>query len=125
MTAKLRDIKVELRRRMHEPIALVGEWLKKVVVGYFQYHAIPGNLDRLSVFRHRLRQLWALVLRRRSQRGRLTWQRLNPLFDRWIPPPRVLHPYPSERLAANIQGMSRMRSIRASHLQMPRHFHAV
>ncbi len=54
MTAKLRDIKAELRRRMHEPIALVGEWLKKVVAGYFQYHAIPGNLDRLSVFRHSL-----------------------------------------------------------------------
>ncbi len=109
MTAKLRDIKAELRRRMHEPIALVGEWLKKVVTGYFQYHAIPGNLDRLSVFRHRLRQLWALVIRRRSQRSQMNWQRLNPLFDRWIPQPRVLHPYPMEWLTARTQGRSRMR----------------
>jgi group II intron reverse transcriptase/maturase len=109
MTAKLQGIKAELRRRMHEPIALVGEWLQRVVLGYYQYHAIPGNLDRLNVFRHRLRQLWAHVLRRRSQRSRLTWQRLNPLLDRWTPPPRVLHPYPMERFAATIQGRSRMR----------------
>jgi RNA-directed DNA polymerase len=109
MTAKLREIKAELRRRMHEPIALVGEWLRKVVMGYFQYHAIPGNLDRLSVFRHRLRQLWAFVIRRRSQRSRANWQRLNPLLDRWIPQPRVLHPYPLERLTASTQGRSRMR----------------
>jgi len=109
MTAKLQGIKAELRRRMHEPIALIGEWLKRVVLGYYQYHAIPGNLDRLNVFRHRLRQLWAHVIRRRSQRSRLTWQRLNPLLDRWTPPPHVLHPYPMERFAATIQGRSRMR----------------
>jgi RNA-directed DNA polymerase len=112
MTAKLREIKIELRCWRHEPMALVGEWLKKVVVGYYQYHAIPGNLDRLSVFRQRLRRLWAHVLRRRSQRTRMNWQRLNPLFDRWIPQPRVLHPYPMERLTAKTQGRSRMRETR-------------
>lgn len=99
MAAKLREIKAELRRRRHEPIPLVGEWVKKVLTGYYQYHAIPGNLDRLSVFRRRLRRLWASVIRRRSQRGR-SWQRLGPLLDRWAPPPRVLHPYPRQRFAA-------------------------
>jgi RNA-directed DNA polymerase len=100
MTAKLRDINSELRRRMHEPIPLIGEWLKKVLIGYYQYHALPGNLDRMSLFRHRLRRLWVYAIRRRSQRSRMNWQRLAPLLDRWTPPPRVLHPYPMERFAA-------------------------
>lgn len=109
MTAKLRDIKIELHRRMHDPIPLVGEWLKRVVLGYYRYHAIPGNLNRLALFRHRLRRLWVQVIHRRSQRNRKNWQRLRPLLDRWIPQPHVLHPYPMERFAASIQGRSRMR----------------
>ncbi len=67
MIAKLRAIKAELRYRMHQPVALVGAWLQKVVVGYYQYHAIPGNLDRLRIFGQRLRRLWRLVLSRRSR----------------------------------------------------------
>src|SRR5580658_8670479 len=70
MVAKLLAIKAELRRRMHEPVASVGEWLQKVVLGYYQYHAVPGNLDHLRVFMHRLRRLWRMVLLRRSQRNR-------------------------------------------------------
>src|SRR6476661_2509609 len=62
MIAKLRAIKAELRYRMHEPVASVGAWLQKVVVGYYQYHAVPGNLDRLRIFGQRLRRLWRLVL---------------------------------------------------------------
>src|SRR5215813_8567041 len=68
MVAKLGAIKAELRCRMHEPVAAVGEWLQKVVVGYYQYHAVPGNTDRLRVFGQRLRRLWRLTLSRRSQR---------------------------------------------------------
>ena len=100
MVAKLRAINAELRRRMHEPTASVGEWLKKVVMGYYRYHAVPGNLDRLRVFGQRIRRLWRLVLSRRSQCGMLSWDRLKPLFARWIPVPRVLHPYPMERFVA-------------------------
>jgi group II intron reverse transcriptase/maturase len=101
MAAKLQALKVELRRRMHEPLSRVGEWVQKVLTGYYQYHAIPGNLDRLSVFRHRLRRLWRTVLRRRSQRGRMNWLRLSRKLDRWTPSPRVLHPYPAQRFAAS------------------------
>ena len=100
MVAKLRAIKAELVRRKHEPSAQVGEWLKKVVQGYYQYHAVPGNMSQLSIFRHRVRRFWRAVLNRRSQRAELNWQRLNPLLDRWIPFPRVLHPYPQARFAA-------------------------
>lgn len=100
MIAKLRAIKAELRYRMHQPVALVGAWLQKVVVGYYQYHAVPGNLDRLRIFGQRLRRLWRLVLSRRSQCGMLPWDRLTPIFSRWIPIARVLHPYPMERFIA-------------------------
>jgi RNA-directed DNA polymerase len=100
MVAKLRGLKADLTRRMHEPTARVGEWLKRSVQGYYQYHAVPGNLKQLSAFRHRLCRLWRRILNRRSQRGEKPWQRLTPLLERWIPFPRVLHPYPQARFAA-------------------------
>ena len=99
MVAKLHALKAELSRRKHDPSAQVGEWLKKVVQGYFQYHAVPGNMSQLSVFRHRVCRLWRVVLTRRSQRSQISWQRLNRLLERWIPFPRVLHPYPQARFA--------------------------
>jgi RNA-directed DNA polymerase len=100
MVAKLLAVKAELVRRRHEPKAAVGEWLQKVTSGYYRYHAVPGNLPLLLTFRHRLCRLWRMVLIRRSQRGGVSWERLSPLLDRWIPLPRVLHPYPMERFDA-------------------------
>src|SRR5271167_3359303 len=99
MVAKLHALKAELRLRMHEPIADVGAWLRKVVNGYYRYHAVPGNIVRLSVFGQRLRRLWRLLLRRRSQRP-TSWIRTTRIFKRWIPAPRVLHPYPIARFLA-------------------------
>jgi group II intron reverse transcriptase/maturase len=109
MRAKLHAIKQELRRKMHEPVAQVGAWLKRVVDGYFRYHAVPGNLSMLSRFRERICRYWRHVLRRRSQRRKPDWEQLRPIFDRWIPRPRTLHPYPDVRFDARIQGRSRMR----------------
>ncbi len=100
MVAKLHQLKAVLRRWMHAPTAQVGAWLKKVVLGYYRYHAVPGNSDRLALFQHRLRVLWRNILFRRSQKGRKSWKKLNRLLDRWIPFPRVLHPYPMERFCA-------------------------
>lgn len=100
MRAKLADIKQQLRKRMHHPIALTGQWLKAVVRGYFNYHAIPGNLNGLYVFRYRVTRLWRQVLRRRGQKYRLNWKRMGQLLDRWIPLPRVTHPWPSVRFDA-------------------------
>jgi group II intron reverse transcriptase/maturase len=99
MVAKLHAIKAELRLRMHEPVAEVGAWLRKVVTGYYQYHAVPGNIDQLSVFGQRLRRLWWLTLRRRSQQS-VKWDRVTRIATRWIPAPRVLHPYPVVRFLA-------------------------
>jgi RNA-directed DNA polymerase len=100
LVAKLQAIKTELKRRRHEPIASVGAWLQKVTSGYYQYHAVPGNLPRLQLFRWRLSWIWWRALSRRSQRGRISMDRLNRLMDRWLPIPRVLHPYPMQRFNA-------------------------
>jgi len=101
MRAKLLELKQLLRKRMHDPIAQTGRWLQSVVQGYFNYHAVPGNLDRLGLFRCRLTRLWRWVLRRRSQKHRPTWERIRQLAERWLPTPRVLHPYPTVRFAAH------------------------
>src|SRR5450631_3017260 len=100
MVAKLKAIKVELQRRMHDRMAEVGAWLRKVVLGYYQYHAVPGNTTQLRIFKLRVCRLWQSVLVRRSQRAQMRWERFTPVLNRWIPPPRVLHPYPDARFYA-------------------------
>ena len=110
MRAKLRVIKQELSRMMHEPVERVGAWLKLVVNGYYRYHAVPGQpLCADDDSEKGLCRLWRHVLRRRSQRRKPDWDRLRPIFERWIPRPRTLHPYPDVRFDAHIQGRSRMR----------------
>lgn len=101
MVAKLKAIKAELLRRKHDRISQVGAWLRKVVNGYYQYHAVPGNIDQLRTFRQRVNRLWRTVLVRRSQRAGMKWESLTPVFDRWIPKPLVLHPYPQARFYAS------------------------
>ena len=100
LRGKLRDLKQQLQRRRHDPVASTGEGLRSVVQGYFNYHAVPGNLDRLSTFRVRLTRLWHTQLRHRSQRHHWSWARMGNLAARWLPVPRVLHPWPTERFAA-------------------------
>ncbi|HZR89158.1 MAG TPA: group II intron reverse transcriptase/maturase [Bradyrhizobium sp.] len=99
MRAKLKEIKQEMRRRMHQPIPEQGKWLGRIVRGYFNYHAVPTNGHALSVFRHHVTDLWRRTLRRRSQKDRMTWARMTQLADAWLPKPIILHPWPSDRFA--------------------------
>jgi len=99
MQAKLKQIKEGLRRRRHQPIPDQGNWLKRVVGGYFAYHAVPTNTRALRSFRHHVVRLWRRSLRRRSQRSRLTWDRMGQLAAAWLPQPRILHPWPQQRFA--------------------------
>ena len=99
MQAKLRKIKETLRRCMHQPIPEQGNWLERVVRGYFNYHAVPTNARALDVFRHHVTDLWRRTLRRRSQKDRVTWARMTQLVDAWLPKPIILHPWPSDRFA--------------------------
>ena len=99
MRAKLRELKVEMRRRRHQPIPEQGKWLRQVVTGFFAYHAVRTNCRSLGAFRYHVTNLWRRTLRRRSQKDRTTWVRVTKLADDWLPRPRVLHPWPSQRFA--------------------------
>lgn len=101
MRARLRAIQEELRRRMHDAIPAQGRWLQSVVNGYFAYHAVPTNLRALCAFRHHVTDLWRRSLRRRGQKGGMTWERMTRLADDWLPPVRILHPWPERRFAVN------------------------
>jgi len=99
MRAKLRMVKQEMRRRMHQPIPEQGRWLWHVVRGYFNYHAVPMNTRALAVFRAEIARSWHRVLNRRSQKANLTRVRMDKLIDDWLPKPRILHPWPDKRFA--------------------------
>jgi RNA-directed DNA polymerase len=97
--AKLREIKQELKARMHQPIPRQGLWLGQVVAGWFNYHAVPTNSRALSAFRYHVADLWRRALARRSQKDRTTWPRIEALARDWLPQPRILHPWPEKRFA--------------------------
>ena len=98
LQAKLGQVKTELRRRLHDPVPEVGSWLRSVVGGHLRYYGVPTNSRALRLFRLRVGRLWYRSMRRRSQKTRLTWERMSRLLDHWLPPPRVCHPYPLHRL---------------------------
>jgi RNA-directed DNA polymerase len=98
LQAKLGEVKAELRRRMHEPIPKVGTWLRSVVGGHIRYYGVPMNSPALRVFRFQVGWLWHRALSRRSQKGRLLWDRMRRLIDRYLPPAHIYHPYPLRRL---------------------------
>lgn len=101
MRNKLGEVKVELRKRMHHAIPEIGKWLRQVVNGYYQYHAVPSNIRRMSAFRHYVGELWRRTLRRRSQKDHFTKARMTRLIDDWLPKAHIIHPWPEERFAVN------------------------
>jgi RNA-directed DNA polymerase len=109
MRAKLREVKDQLKRRRHQPVPEQGRWLASVVRGYRAYYAVPGNRAAVASFRTQLTRLWRKALERRSQRTRITWARMRRLETRWLPPARVVHPFPDVRFRANTQGRSPVR----------------
>ena len=84
MRAKLQAIKQELRRRIHQPIPVQGKWLRQVVTGYFNYHAVPTNSLALDAFRFFVTEIWQRTLRRRSQKDGMTWERITRLANDWL-----------------------------------------
>jgi group II intron reverse transcriptase/maturase len=99
MKAKLREIKEELRWRMHESIPEQGKWLTQVITGFFGYHAVPTNGRAIVAFHHHVTDLWRRSLRRRSQKDSTTWERATKLAADLLPKPRILHPWPGDRFA--------------------------
>jgi RNA-directed DNA polymerase len=99
--AKLKDIKEELRRRMHESVGQVGTWLGQVVRGYFAYHAVPTNSHALSAFRRQVGRLWYRTLKRRGNKHGTSWAHCISLVERYLPKARIRHPWPEQRFAVN------------------------
>jgi RNA-directed DNA polymerase len=98
LQAKLNEVKAELRRRMHDPILETATWLRSVVGGHIRYYGVPMNREAIQLFRFQVGRLWHRALSRRSQNGRVRWDRMQRLIQRWLPPARIHHPYPLRRL---------------------------
>ena len=109
MRAKLLAVKGEMWKRMHLPVPEQGRWLASVLRGHYNYYAVPDNIEALSAFRYQIIRHWLKSLRRRSQKHRLAWKRMERLADQWLPQPRILHPWPEQRFAAITQGRSPVR----------------
>lgn len=109
MRAKLREIKEQLRKRLHARVSEVGQWLRSVLNGYYRYYAVPLNYPALKAFYRQVIWLWGRSLRRRSQKHRLTWKDILVLADQWLPPPKIMHPFPWDRLHVTTQGKSPVR----------------
>jgi RNA-directed DNA polymerase len=106
MRAKLREVKAELRRRWHHPIPEQGRWLASVLRGHYRYYAVPDNIRALQAFRDTVTRHWLRALRRRSQRSRMTWERMRRIAGRWLPRARIQHPWPNVRFDARTRGRS-------------------
>ena len=100
--AKLKEVREEVMRRRHEPVPVLGKWLRSVVQGHFNYFAVPGNGSAIKAFRREVNRAWLYALRQRSQiASSLPWVRVKRLIETWIPTARILHPYPNQRLRVN------------------------
>jgi RNA-directed DNA polymerase len=109
MRAKLHQVKAELKRRWHHSIPEQGRWLNSVLAGHFRYYAVPDNHEALRAFRYAVMWHWLRALRRRSQRSRMTWERMWRIVDRWLPQVQIHHPWPPARFDARTQGRSPVR----------------
>ena len=96
--AKLKEVHTTLMKRRHWPVPVIGRWLGAVLRGHYQYYGVPLNYRALRRFREAVKWLWRQALGRRSQRAHVTWARMNRLADRWLPPVRICHPHPDQRL---------------------------
>jgi group II intron reverse transcriptase/maturase len=101
LAAKLKQAKAEIMRRRHRPVPEQGRWLASVTRGHQAYYGVPGNYDAVHAFRTQVTRHWHRALERRSQKGQITWTRMNRLATRWLPPTRIVHPFPEQRFAAS------------------------
>jgi group II intron reverse transcriptase/maturase len=107
--AKIQAVRAELKQRLHDPVPKVGAYLRSVVTGHYRYYGVPMNGPALSAFRLAIERTWRWALKRRSQKSRMPWSRFAKYAARWLPFPRICHPYPLVRFAVTTQGKSRMR----------------
>lgn len=109
VSPQLRWIKHQLGRRMHDTIRDTGSWLRRVLQGYLNYFAVSGNQRALYVFFNQVRWHWLRALKRRSQRGYLSWEVFMRRTQPFFPPIRLLHPHPMGRFDARTRRRSPVR----------------
>ncbi len=97
MQSKLKDVKAELRKRLHDSIPEQGAYLRSVVAGHTRYFGVPMNGPALGTFYMEVCRMWLRTLRRRSHKHNMTWKRMDRLIAKWIPLPHICHPYPLQR----------------------------
>ena len=98
---KLREVKEELRKRMHDKFTKTARWVDSVIVGHRNYYAVPGNMKAVKEFYTQVIRTWLETLRRRSQKGRsYTWKRFRRKIEWLVTRPRLKHPYPNVRFDA-------------------------
>jgi hypothetical protein len=79
------------RGHLHDAVRTQWQALVQKLRGHFGYFGVSGNSDAISRFRHKVTQTWRKWLHRRSQRARMTWQRMGQLLERYpLPPARLL-----------------------------------
>jgi group II intron reverse transcriptase/maturase len=109
LRAKLAEVKTSLKRRRHDPVPRQGTWLQSVLTGHYRYYGVPFNYRALGRFRERVVRLWHRALSSRSQKGKVSWPRMERLIERWVPNPKIHHPYPIVRFRVRTQGRSPVR----------------
>ena len=98
LTAKVSEVAKQLLDDRHLPVPALGSWLASVVRGFTAYHAVPGNARATWLFPWLISKAWKRALERRSQTGKVTWERMAKLINTWLPRPTTIHPYPDQRL---------------------------
>jgi RNA-directed DNA polymerase len=109
MLVKLREVKAQLESRRHAPLDEQGQWLGRVVRGYFEYYAVPTNSRALCAFRQEATKRWRQALRRRGNRRGTQWRHVRKLVAKWLPPARIQHPWPDARFDVKTRAKSRVR----------------
>ncbi|UYM16298.1 RNA-dependent RNA polymerase family protein [Endozoicomonas euniceicola] len=97
MRATLQGIKNYLLKHRHYALPEQLEWLNRVVQGYMNYFAVPGNSRRINAFRTAVQMIWYKALKRRSQRSRLNWKKFGSFVNAALPKDKILHPWPEQR----------------------------
>jgi group II intron reverse transcriptase/maturase len=97
MLKKLKAVNLELQRRMHQPVHEQGRYIQALIRGHLNYYGVPLNSRPIRAFRTLVIRLWKKWLSRRSEKGRVTWDRMQRYIERWVPPAVICHPYPSAR----------------------------
>jgi len=91
-TRSIKRVREWCAKHRHLPIEEQHRTLSRKLRGHYAYFGITGNGDAISRFAFEVRRAWHFWLERRSQRGKMSWDRFNEVLKRHpLPAPRVVH----------------------------------